>query len=109
LWLVNWRWEWIQAYFYALDLMKPKVKTIPFDPVSLSKNITCGYERVGKASKIGKAKKITKIVTIGVPVFFSRFIYYEHLPAEYPYKLYLSDEDRKKMGVKRKRNLKRKK
>jgi hypothetical protein len=43
-------------------------------------------------------------VTVGVPVFFSRFIYYENLPKEYPIKLLLSDEDRKKMGVKRKRN-----
>ena len=52
--------------------MKPKNFKIPFDPVQLSKNFTNGYERVGKAAKIGKSKKITQVATIGLPIFFSQ-------------------------------------
>lgn len=48
------------------------MKQVPIDPVKLAKNFTNGYIRVGKAAKIGKSKKITKVATIGLPIFFSR-------------------------------------
>lgn len=38
---------------------------------------------VGNASKIGKAKKITKQVYSGVPLFFTKYIYAELLPATF--------------------------
>ena len=91
------------------SLVNPKKQTIPFDPVSLSKGQTNGYVRFGNASKIGKAKKITKQCTIGVPLFFTRYIYAEILPAEFPYKLTIADDLRKKMGKKRKRSVNKKK
>lgn len=106
LWAYNWTWEWYQAYKSSLTLKQGKTNYLPFDPVSLSKNITTGYTRSGAASKIGKAKKIKNIVTIGVPIFFSRFLFFENVKSSYHEKLRISDDDRKKMGVKRKRNKK---
>ena len=44
----------------------------PFNPVLLAKGQTNGYMRVGKAAKLGKAKRVTKSFTIGVPIFFSQ-------------------------------------
>ena len=74
LWYFNWLDEWNQASKFLVKLCKPNTRKIPFDPVKLSKNFTNGYVRVGKAAKIGKSKKITKVVTIGVPIFFSRWL-----------------------------------
>lgn len=103
LWFEIWYIEWIQATQFVFSLVNPKKQSIPLDPVSLAKGQTNGYVRVGNASKIGKAKKITKQCTIGVPLFFTRYIYAEMLPAEFPYKLTIADDLRKKMGKKRKR------
>jgi hypothetical protein len=86
----------------VFSLVNPKKQSIPFDPVSLAKGQTNGYERVGNASKIGKAKKITKQCTIGVPLFFTKYIYIELLPEVFPYRLTIADELRKKMGKKKK-------
>lgn len=108
LWVYNWGLEWYQAYKTSLTLRQGKKNYLPFDPVSLAKNITTGYNRTGAASKIGKNKKIKNIVTIGVPVYFSRFLFYENVKSTYHEKLWISDESRKKMGVKRKRNIKKK-
>jgi hypothetical protein len=72
----------------------------------LSKGQTNGYVRVGNASKIGKAKKITKQCTIGVPLFFTKYIYAELLPSIFPYRLQIADDIRKKMGKKKNVNKK---
>lgn len=103
LWFDIWFNEWIQATQFVFSLVNPKKQSIPLDPVSLAKGQTNGYLRVGNASKIGKAKKITKQCTIGVPMFFTRYIYAEMLPAEFPYKLTIADDLRKKMGKKKKK------
>jgi hypothetical protein len=63
--------EWIQGMQFVFSLVNTNKLVIPFDPVSLAKGQTNGFVRVGNASKIGKAKKITKQCTIGVPIFFS--------------------------------------
>lgn len=76
--------------------------------MNLAKGQTNGYTRVGNASKVGKAKKITKQCTVGVPLFFTRYIYAEILPAEFPYRLTIADDLRKKMGKKRKRSVNKK-
>jgi hypothetical protein len=89
---------------FSRKLIKPNTRIIPFDPVSLAKNFTNGYTRVGAASKLGKSKKITKVATVGFPIYFSKYIYAKILPREFPYTLLISDSDRKKMGVKRKKN-----
>lgn len=108
LWLSNWTSEWFEAYKLSFKLEQGPRKFIPFDPVSLSKNITTGYTRVGKASNIGKKQKIQNIVTIGVPIFFSRFLFFDHVKSYYRGNLRISDENRKKMGSKRKKNKKKK-
>ena len=101
LWNNLWYLEWAQGAQFVFSLVNPNKQTIPFDPVSLGKGQTNGYLRVGNASKIGKAKKLTKQCTIGVPLFFSRYIYAELLPAEFPYRLQIADDIRKKMGKKK--------
>lgn len=103
LWYNIWFNEWVQGTQFVFSLVNPKKQTIPFDPVNLARGQTNGYLRVGNASKIGKAKKITKQCTVGVPLFFTRYIYAEILPAVFPYKLTIADDLRKKMGKKRKR------
>lgn len=103
LWHNIWYLEWAQGTQFVFSLVNPNKQTIPFDPVNLAKGQTNGYVRVGNASKIGKAKKITKQCTVGVPLFFSKYIYAELLPAIFPYRLTIADELRKKMGKKRKK------
>ena len=104
LWHNIWYLEWAQGTQFVFSLVNPKKQNIPFDPVNLAKGQTNGYVRVGNASKIGKAKKITKQCTVGVPLFFSKYIYAEILPAIFPYRLMIADDLRKKMG-KKKRNV----
>lgn len=103
LWHDLWYWEWAQGTQFVFSLVNPNKQSIPFDPVSLAKGQTNGYIRVGNASKIGKAKKITKQCTIGVPLFFTRYIYAELLPAIFPYRLLIADDLRKKMGKKKRK------
>lgn len=109
LWFSIWFSEWIQGTQFVFSLVNPKKQSIPFDPVNLARGQTNGYIRVGNASKIGKAKKITKQCTVGVPVFFSRYIYAELLPVEFPYRLTIADDLRKKMGKKRRKKCQQKK
>lgn len=100
LWHNLWFNEWIQGTQFVFSLVNPQKQTISFDPVNLARGQTNGYLRVGNASKIGKAKKITKQCTVGVPLFFSRYIYAEILPEVFPYRLLIADDLRKKMGKK---------
>jgi len=37
---------------------------------------------------------------VGVPIFFTKYIYAEILPASFPYRLTIADDLRKKMGKK---------
>lgn len=109
LWHTIWYLEWAQGTQFVFSLVNPKKQSIPFDPVNLAKGQTNGYVRVGNASKIGKAKKITKQCTVGVPIFFTKYIYAEILPASFPYRLTIADDLRKKMGKKgRKKNVNKK-
>jgi len=106
LWFTMWLYEWAQGRQFLFSLVNQKNLTIAFDPVSLAKGQTNGYERIGKAAKVGKAKKITKQGTIGVPLFFTKLIYAEYLPAYFPYRLTIGDDLRRKMGKKNKKNKK---
>ena len=106
LWFYMWPYEWHQGQKFLLELVNPTKQTIPFDPVNLARGQTNGYIRVGAASKIGKAKKITKQGTVGLPLFFTKYIYAELLPESFPYKLSIADELRKKMGKKNKKKQK---
>lgn len=80
-----------------------------FNPALLAGNQTNGYTRAGKAAKIGKAKKLVKVFTVGVPLLFSRYIYQSKPPMDFP-KLVLRDEVNKRLGRKfRNRDMRKKK
>lgn len=106
LWYYNWFIEWKQASYFAKRMALMGHKAGSFNPVLLAGNQTNGYIRVGKASKIGKAKKLVKLYTLGVPLLFSRFIYWSSTPRGFP-KIILRDEVNKRLGKKlRKREYK---
>ena len=103
LWKNNWLEEWVEASFFVEISVVTSRGHAPFNPVLLAKGQTNGYTRVGRAAKLGKSKKITKAFTIGVPVFFSQWIYFDPLPEGFPVRLFIADETRKKMGKKQKK------
>ena len=74
-----------------------------FNPVLLANGQTNGYLRINTAAKVGKSKKLVKLFTVGVPLFFTRFIYYEKLPSFFSYRLLLKDEVNKRLGKKLRR------
>lgn len=103
LWFYNWRVEWLESAIFAIRMAKAGQKAGGFNPALLAGNQTNGYTRVGKAAKIGKAKKLVKVFTLGVPLFFTRYIYASRIPTDFP-KLVLKDEVNKRMGKKLRRN-----
>lgn len=99
LWYYNWFFEWLQSYVFAKRMAILGNRAGVFNPVLLAGNQTNGYKRYGKAAKIGKAKKLTKLYTIGVPFLFARFIYFSSTPRGFP-KITLKDEVSKRLGKK---------
>ena len=77
LWLKTWKSEWKQARKFNLKSSRKRGKnnTIFIDIKSLSAAITGGYKRKGKARRFNKAKKKFNNITIGLPLFFTRYIY----------------------------------
>lgn len=109
LWYFNWFTEWAQAYVFAKRMAILGNRAGVFNPVLLAGNQTNGYKRYGKAAKIGKAKKLTKLYTLGVPFLFARYIYWSSTPRGFP-KITLKDEVSKRLGKKfHRRELKKKK
>ena len=106
LWKNNWLEEWEEASIFVEITVATSRGHAPFNPVLLAKGQTNGYIRSGRAAKLGKSKKITKSFTIGVPIFFSQWIYLDPLPEGFPVRLFIADEVRRKMGKKQKKNLK---
>ena len=109
LWYYNWHNEWKQANLRAFVMAKYGTRLGAFNPVLLASNQTNNYKRTGKAAKISKAKKLVKLFTIGVPLLFTRYIFWNVLPLDFP-KIVLQDEVNKKLGRKfHKREIKKKK
>lgn len=75
--------------------MVGKKRVIKVDLVSLTKCITGGYRRKGSAAKFNKAKKRFRAVTIGLPVFFTRYIYLELRSRSFPVPITLLQVQRK--------------
>ena len=96
----------MQAFFFTRRMLAGGFRSGNFNPALLAGNQTNGYTRVGKASKIGKAKKLVKVCTIGVPLLFTRYIYGTKMPADFP-KLTLQDEVNKRLGKKIRKNKRR--
>lgn len=103
LWFYNWRVEWLESALFAIRMAKAGQKAGGFNPALLAGNQTNGYTRVGKAAKIGKSKKLVKVFTLGVPLFFTRYLYASKIPTDFP-KLVLKEEVNKRLGKKLRRN-----
>ena len=103
LWYTVWHKEWLQASKFVEKMLDISKNYTCFNPALLADNQTNGYIRIGKAAKIGKSKKLTKVFTIGVPIFFTRYIYYDNIPSNFPKKLILKDDVNKSLGKKLKR------
>lgn len=103
LWYTVWYGEWLQASKFVEKMLDNNQKQSSFNPAILAANQTNGYIRIGKAAKIGKSKKLTKVFTIGLPLFFTRFIYYEKMPRGWGKRLILREEVNKSLGKKTKR------
>ncbi len=99
LWYCNWFYEWLQAHVMAGRMAENGHKFGEFNPAILATNQTNGYKRKGKAAKMSKAKILTKTYTIGVPLFFARYMYDSFTPYGFP-KIILRDEVNKKLGKK---------
>lgn len=99
LWAYNWFHEWLQAFYFSKRMALLGNKAGSFNPVLLANNQTNGYKRFGKAAKIGKAKKLVKLYTVGVPFLFARYIYLSNTPKGFP-KIILKEEVNKKLGRK---------
>ena len=89
LWLKTWPAEWLQGHYHAIKSKSRKGFTIPIDLTNLANSITTGYLRKGQAEKWNKSKKALKTVTIGLPVFFSRFFFSNSKKKHFKYQLTL--------------------
>lgn len=103
LWYYNWFNEWYQASYLAQYMAILGHKFGEFNPAILATNQTNGYYRKGKAAKMSKAKILTKTYTVGVPLYFTRYIYNAFTPKGFP-KIILRDEVNKKLGKKFRRS-----
>lgn len=104
LWYHNWVYEWAQSALFALRMAEAGNKVGSFNPALLAVNQVNGFIRTGAASKIGKAKRLTKVYTLGVPLFFAQYIYPIKTPADFP-RIILKDEVNKQLGKKLRKKL----
>ena len=110
LWLKTWPAEWLQAHIHAIKSKSRKSPTIPIDIANLAKGVTTGYLRRGEAEKWNKSKKALKTVTIGLPLYFSRFFFSQSKLKKFKFLLIpLQSEEKKKIQKKKQKNKKVKK
>lgn len=97
LWKYTWFSEWDQARKFNIRTSKKvgKKRVIRVDLISLTKCITGGYRRKGSAARFNKAKKKFKAVTIGLPVFFTRYVYLELRSRSFPIPITILQVQRK--------------
>lgn len=107
MWCTIWHEEWVEAGKFLLYIAIKNKSVVKFDPHMLSKNLITGVRKVKKKKKHNTAKrKIVLVATIGLPVFFTRYLYgFKNLP-RVPYSISIPDDSRKKMGKKNKKNKK---
>lgn len=103
LWFKTWKSEWKQAKKFNLRSSKKRGKknTIIIDLKSLAMGITGGYKRKGQARRFNKAKKKFKNITIGLPLFFTRYIYSKVKNKKFLVDFSLMHEQRKMKSRKR--------
>ena len=109
LWYIMWKYGWIQGRIFVLKLALKNKFIVKFDPSILDKNIVTGVSSVRKKKKHNAPKKkVIMVATIGVPLFFSLYLYEKKDSKKLHYRLTLTDESRKKMAKKSKKIKKKK-
>lgn len=109
LWFLIWRGEWYQGRYFLLTLAIKNKHKLNFDPHLLSKNIVTGLMKKKKKKKHNTAKKkVLMVVTIGLPILFSLYLYNYQNKYKLPFMLAIPDDTRRKMGKKQKKNKKKK-
>lgn len=104
LWYLIWYNEWKNAWKFVIYVALKNRRIIKVDPYLLSKNIVTGVESKKKKKKHNVAKKkLILVVTIGLPVLFSLYLYNYKDKYKLPYRVMITDEARKKMGKKKKK------
>ncbi len=107
LWFLVWCEQWAYAWAFISNLALKNKGSVKFDPQLVSKNVVTGIPAVKKKKKHNTAKKkVLAVATIGLPVLFSLYLYNYKGIYEFPFKLLIGDDTRKKMGKKQKKNKK---
>lgn len=89
---------------------KKKIKNIVIDLQNLAKGVTTGYARRGQAVRYSKGKKALKFLTIGLPIFFTRYLFLRSVLKKFPYFIQFQQQEKRRMkGKKSKKMLKLKK
>lgn len=110
LWKTLWPHEWLQGFYFMFYLGEKSRKPVKLDPLILSKGIVTGIKTIKKKKKHNTAKKKTLLVgTIGLPVFFTRYLYKLKGLPKLLINFTLTDDSRKKMAKKSKKTKKKKK
>lgn len=102
LWYYTFYLEWLQAHVFAKKMARAGTRVGAFNPAILATNQVNGFERSGQAAKVGKAKKLFKVFTLGVPLLFAKYIYPVFTPYGFP-RIILKDEVNKQLGKKLRR------
>lgn len=109
LWLKTWPFEWLQGRYHAIRSKSRKGTSIPVDVANLAKAVTTGYKRFGTGERWNNSKKALKTVTVGLPLYFSRFFFGVVKKKYFKYQLALLQPDvRVKMKKKSKKKSKKK-
>jgi hypothetical protein len=78
-------------------------KTTKFDPHLLSKNIITGITTKKKKKHNTVKKKEILVGTVGLPIFFSSYLYDSQRAKQLPFTISIGDDTRKKMGKKKRK------
>ena len=107
LWQKTWITEWTRAKLSMLKTVKGvKKKILTIDMVSLAKGVTTGYARKGKAIKYSRGKKALKMLTVGLPIYFTRYLFLTGDFKKFPYIIRITQEEKHVMKKKRKKSSK---
>lgn len=96
LWMKTWPFEWLQGRYHAVRSKSRKGASIPVDVVNLAKAITTGYRRYGTGERWNKSKKALKTVTVGLPLYFARFVFGNLRKRYFRYQLTMLQPEAKK-------------
>lgn len=107
LWQKTWIVEWTRAKLSMLRTVKgAKKKVLTIDMVSLAKGITTGYARRGKAIRYSRGKKALKMLTVGLPIYFTRYLFSTGDYKKFPYEIRITQEEKHVMKRRKKKTVK---